>query len=308
MSACSDGMELHPQDGLFPVRLKDLPTVPPVLYVRGNPSALESPMIAIVGARRATPYGLALAEMASRISAESGVTIVSGGARGCDQAAGRSALEAGGRHVVVLGTGADVVYPSSATSLIDRVLASDGAVVSIEPWGTPPQRWAFPKRNRVIAALASAVLVTEAGMPSGTFSTAEAADELGREVLAVPGSFFSAESRGSNYLIASGACCIADEEALEVAISRIYGTLRFERPNSPICLCPSSKGRQALAFLVANPMRAEDLAAVLRVGSVECLQLVGELEVSGWVERLVDGRFSPTKSALHAMTRLGQNG
>ncbi|MDO4436661.1 MAG: DNA-processing protein DprA [Coriobacteriaceae bacterium] len=308
MIACDARCELYLPDKEYPASVRQLASPPPVLYVRGNVSVFNLPMLAIIGSRRASPYGLALAEMAAKIAAESGVAVVSGGARGCDQAAGRSALSAGGKHVMVLGTGADVAYPSSVRPLIERTLKGGGAVVSIEPWGTPPMRWAFPKRNRVIAALSSAVLVTEAGLPSGTFSTAEAAEELGREVLAVPGSFFSPESRGSNYLIANGACCISDEEALEVAISRIFGTLRFERGGSAGVPGLDSQSKRVLDMLVANPMRLEDIALALRMGGSECMQLMGELEVAGAVERLVDGRFSPSKTALHALTHLGHNG
>ena len=168
-------------------------------------------------------------------------------------------------------------------------------MLSLEPWGTQPMKWAFPKRNQVIAALSGATFVAEAGMPSGTFSTAEAANALGRELLAAPGSIFSPESRGANYLIANGACCIADEEALEVAISRIYGTLRFSRPDA--------RGLDGL-----DPMRGDDLASALGVDPLACLQLIGDLEVHGVVERLVDGRLALSGIALHALTRLGQNG
>ena len=217
MGACRDGFEIRRGDSGYPRCVAELPQVPPVLYVRGDATVLDLPSLSIVGSRRASPYGSAICELAAGIAVESGIPVVSGGARGCDQVAGWATLNAGGRHIVVLGTGADVVYPSTAKALVDRVIETGGCVISIEPWGTPPQRWAFPKRNRVIAALSSATFVAEAGLPSGTFSTAEAANELGREVLAAPGSIFSPESRGSNYLIANGACCIADEEALEVA-------------------------------------------------------------------------------------------
>ena len=181
-------------------------------------------------------------------------------------------------------------------------------MLSLEPWGTQPMKWAFPKRNQVIAALSEATFVAEAGMPSGTFSTAEAANALGRELLAAPGSIFSPESRGANYLIANGACCIADEEALEVAISRIYGTLRFSRPDARGLDGLDPNGRRMVDMLLANPMRVDDLAAALRVDPLACLQLIGDLEVRGVVERLVDGRLALSSIALHALTRLGQNG
>ena len=179
-----DRFEIRLGEEGYPESVAELPDPPSVLYGRGDPSALSTPALSIIGSRRASPYGIAVAELTGRIAAESGVTVVSGGARGCDQVAGRAALDAGGRHVVVLGTGADVVYPATSRTLIDRAIDASGCALSIEPWGTPPQKWAFPKRNRVIAALSRATLVAEAGMPSGTFSTAETANALGREVLA----------------------------------------------------------------------------------------------------------------------------
>lgn len=303
-----DGIELRRGDERYPKAVEELANPPQTLYVRGDLDVLDLPSLSIIGARKSTPYGRTIAEMAGRIAAESGVVVVSGGARGCDQAGGMGALNARGRHVVVLGTGADVVYPSSAASLIDRALRQGGCVLSLEPWGTQPMRWAFPKRNQVIAALSEATFVAEAGMPSGTFSTAEAANALGRELLAAPGSIFSPESRGANYLIANGACCVSDEEALEVAISRIYGTLRFSRPEARGLSGLDANGRRMVDILIANPVRADDLAAALGIDALACLRLIGDLEVRGVVERLVDGRLALSGIALHALTRLGQNG
>lgn len=305
--AAMDRFEIRLGEEGYPESVAELPDPPSVLYGRGDPSALSTPALSIIGSRRASPYGIAVAELTGRIAAESGVTVVSGGARGCDQAAGRAALDAGGRHVVVLGTGADVVYPATSRTLIDRAIDASGCALSIEPWGTPPQKWAFPKRNRVIAALSRATLVAEAGMPSGTFSTAETANALGREVLAAPGSIFSPESRGSNYLIANGACCIADDESLEVAISRIYGTLRFCRDGAPGLSGLDGAERKAMDMLVANPLRPEELAAHLRLDAIAFLTMLSSLEVAGMVTRLSDGRVSPSKSALHALSRLGHN-
>lgn len=312
MDACERRCELRLGEAGYPACVARLASPPKRLYVRGDPGVLGAPALAIIGSRRATPYGLALVEMAARVAAESGLVVVSGGARGCDQAAGLAALEAGGRHVVVLGTGADVVYPSTSAPLIERALATGGAVVSIEPWGTQPMRWAFPKRNRVIAALAEALFVSEAGMPSGTFSTAEAAMELNHEVLVAPGSILSPESRGSNYLIGMGACCIADIEAFEVAISRIYGTLRYCRTPALMAGADASaenaRERRLIEMLTANPMRDAEIAEALGLDAIACMRMLSALEMRGEVERLVDGRFSPTRRALHARGGLGQNG
>ena len=307
MSGAERRSEVHLNSPVYPPRVACLADPPEVLYVRGDPAALSSPCLSIIGARKATPYGLALAEMAGRIAAESGITVVSGAARGCDQAAGRAALAAGGRHIAVLGGGADVVYPRSAADLLEDAIAAGGAVVSLEEWGFQPLRYTFVRRNRVIAALSEALFVTEAGMPSGTFGTAEAAMELGREVLAAPGSILSPTSRGANYLITVGACCIVDEEALEMAISRIYGVLRYSRRPPEGNQGLGRRERELLEALVANPMSIDDLALAFGWSAVDCLQELSNLELMGLVERLLDGRFSPTKKALHALSPLGEN-
>lgn len=308
MSACDDGREIARGDAEYPTSLLDLHDAPSRLYVRGDPTVLRAPCLSVVGARRSTPYGRAIAEMAGRIAAEAGIVVVSGGARGCDQAAGRAALDAGGKHVMVLGTGADVLYPASSKDIEQRLLCGGGCIVSVEPWGTPVQRWAFPKRNRIIAALSAALLVAEAGMPSGTFSTAEAANELGREVFSVPGSMFAPECKGSNYLIANGATCIADEESLEVAISRVYGTLRFMRGNTRGLEGLAQEDRAIVDALVADSMRPDDLAISLGRDALWCLKRLSALEVAGVVEPLLDGRYALTCGALHSLTRLGHNG
>ena len=291
----------------YPPGVLDQADAPRRLYMLENPEALQGPAIAIVGTRRPTPYGIALTELAAELAVEAGITVVSGGAIGCDQAAGMKALACGGVHVVVLGCGADVIYPSSSRDLIDKTLEAGGAVVSIAPWGTKPQRFLFPQRNRVIAALSEAVFIGEAGMPSGTFSTAEAAMELGREVLVAPGSVFSPESRGANYLIGVGACCITDEESLEIALSRIFGVLRH--PHGPLREVESADPREqrVLRALAASPMRSEDIARLAGLDARGCLEFLSDLMISGRVEQLIDGRYALTKEVLHAMTAIGQN-
>ena len=288
--------ELHPGDALYPETVLELSDVPQTLYVRGNPEALSTPALSIIGARKASPYGLAVAELAAKVAVEAGVTVVSGGAVGCDQASGWAAVNAGGKHVVVLGTGADVVYPRSSAGLITRTLDTGGAVVSISPWGMGPRKFAFPRRNRVIAALSQALFVSEAGMPSG------------RELLAVPGSILSPESRGTNYLIANGACCIVDEESIEMAISRIYGTLRYSRPDAPGIADLNPTQQTVMHALIASPLKVDDIAALVSLDAVGVLKLLGSLELEGLIERMMDGRYAPSKFALHAQTPFGHNG
>lgn len=298
--------ELDSGDRRYPPMLLDLER-PPRLHVIGSVDVLSTPCISIIGARDATPYGIAVAEMAARIAVEAGLTVVSGGALGCDSAAGRMALRCGGKHVVVLGTGADVAYPRSSEDVIAGARKSGGAVVSLERWGSPPRRYAFPKRNKVIAALSAATIVTEAGMPSGTFSTAEAASQLGREVIAVPGSIMSPESRGSNYLVSVGATCLVDFDSLEEAISRVYGTLRHGPAACVSSALDDPVESRVMSALIANPMRMDELSATLSMPTMDLMQVVGALNMRDLVAALPDGRFAPTKMALHGRTPLGHN-
>ena len=284
-------------------RLVDLgPDGPKALYVLGDPEALAPDAAAIIGARRATPYGLACARLAARACARMGIGVVSGAAVGCDQTAQAEALRHGGRVVAVLGGGADVVYPRSSARLLEDVVAQGGAVVSERPWGAPPERWAFIRRNRLIAALSGLTVVCEAGKRSGTFSTAEAAQAMGRDVLAFPGSFFSGNSWGANHLIQSGAQCLCDEEDLEMAVSRACGSLRFsgEAVRRDPADVPGLTGRErdVLRAVCASPTRASELAEAFGCDVVVMMRILGALQVRGLAERLVDGRYSPTQVAL----------
>ena len=199
---------LTPDDSRYPRLLGQVGT-PPSLWVRGSIEDDDALAVAIVGARRATAYGIEVAERLAAELAARGVTIVSGFARGVDTAAHRGALGAGGRTVAVLGSGIDVIYPVE-----NRALAQDverhGALVSQYPPGTPPLPRNFPTRNRTIAGLALAVVVVEAAERSGALITAGLAGELGREVFAVPGRITSDTSRGANRLIQDGAKLVQD--------------------------------------------------------------------------------------------------
>jgi DNA processing protein len=180
---------------------------PPVLRVRGTLVADDALAVAIVGARRATPYGLEVAERLAADLAARGVTIVSGLARGIDTAAHRGALTTGGRTIAVLGHGIDLCYPPENRELADAIEGS-GALVSQFPDGTPPHRGNFPVRNRTIAGLALGVVVVEAAERSGALITAGAAGDFGREVFAIPGRITSETAAGPNGLLRDGATLV----------------------------------------------------------------------------------------------------
>jgi DNA processing protein len=191
-------------DAGFPSRLAEIPDAPATLHVRGTLVDADALAVAIVGSRRATPYGLEVAETLAADLAARGVTVVSGLARGIDSAAHRGALRVGGRTLAVLGSGVDVIYPPENRRLASEIVVR-GALVSQFAPGTPPLPHNFPTRNQVIAGISLAVVVVEAAEKSGSLITARLAAELGREVLAVPGRITAPESRGANRLIQDGA-------------------------------------------------------------------------------------------------------
>jgi DNA processing protein len=200
--------------GDYPKRLTDLDDPPAVLYCAGGAALadlLGQPAVAVVGTRRASPYGLELAHALGRGLGAAGVTVVSGLALGVDAAAHRAALEGGGEPLAVLAGGADVPYPKRHRRLYERVL-DRGAVVSEMPPGRPPLRWSFPARNRLMAGLAQMTVVVEAASPSGSLITAEFAQDLGRPVGAVPGRVTSRTAAGSNALLRDGARLVTGPE------------------------------------------------------------------------------------------------
>jgi len=263
----------------YPAQLAEIPDPPKLLYGIGNPAALV-PGLAVVGARKATPYGLRATRLFAGWAAARGITIISGAAIGCDREAHLAALEADGATVAVLGSGADVDYPRRSADVIS-IMRSRHAVVSECPFGQEPLRFAFARRNRIIAGLASAVLVVEAGLPSGTFSTADAALDAGRDVLAVPGSIFSPESRGSNRLLRQGAQMVNDVSDLASSL----GVAAMTQPGTD----PVRDG--AVRALMADPMRPDDLARALGIDIVQMARTLGALEARGLIARYSDGRY-----------------
>src|SRR6267142_1959273 len=211
----------------YPPELLDLAQPPREIFALGRHSALAKPRVAIVGTRNSTAYGERITRALTRALVHAGVSIVSGMARGIDAAAHRTALELGGNTVAVLGTGVDVPYPVGHR-MLHGTIGEHGLLLSENPPGTKAAKGAFPKRNRIIAALAPVTIVVEAGFRSGALNTASQAIELGRVVAAVPGPIDSDQSRGSNQLLRDGAVLIAaaDDALTLLGISSPVGTRR----------------------------------------------------------------------------------
>ena len=204
-------------DPRYPRQLAALDDRPPVVWLKGNPAMLARLSVAIVGSRAASPYAVAVAERLAGDISGRGVAVVSGCARGVDAAAHRGALGGEGSTTAVLGSGVDVAYPAENSGLTASI-AMAGAVVSELPPGTPPRRYHFPQRNRLISGLARAVVVVEAGARSGSLITARCAAEQGREVMAVPGNVLSGRSAGSHALIRDGAAIVETADDILEAI------------------------------------------------------------------------------------------
>lgn len=188
----------------YPPLLKQIDQPPPVLYALGELTPQDEWAVAVVGTRRVTAYGRQVARELANALARSGVTLVSGLARGVDAVAHEETLRAGGRTLAVLGSGVDRIYPPEHRRLADSI-ARQGAILSDYPPGTPPEAANFPPRNRIISGLARAVVVVEAGERSGALITASFAADQGRDVFAVPGNIVAPQSKGTNRLIQQGA-------------------------------------------------------------------------------------------------------
>jgi len=191
-------------DSAYPPALLTMPDPPPLLYVKGRLDLLHARAVAIVGSRSATPQGTDDARRFAQALSDAGLVIVSGLALGIDGAAHRGGLSGSGGTIAVIGTGADLVYPPLHHALAHEI-ATNGTIVSEWPLGTPARPANFPQRNRLIAGLASGVLIVEAAMRSGSLITARFANEMGRDVFAIPGSIHAPLSRGCHRMIKQGA-------------------------------------------------------------------------------------------------------
>src|SRR6202011_2724877 len=257
------------------------------LNTRGTWPPPEGPRVAIVGSRRPSPYGEAVAEQLAADLARAGVIVVSGLALGCDAAAHRGALVGGGMTVAVMGTGVDIVYPAAHARLAEEILAAGGALVSQFPNGTEPRRHHFPARDLTIAALSDAVVVVEAVQGSGALITAEAALDLHKEVMAVPGSIFSPLSVGTHALIRDGAALVQNARDVLAAI----GVTR-EVLDDPLAT-PRSLGfelrgeRDGILIHLSDVLAvsAADLARKLHLPVAEVLGRLTWLELEGAVRR-----------------------
>ena len=270
-------------DDDYPAALRQLADPPPVLFVRGRLGSVDARAVAVVGTRRATPYGYAVAERLARGLAAAGVTVVSGLAKGIDTAAHRAALHAGGRTVAVLGNGLDQVYPPDNAGLARRIVDEDaGAIVSEFPPGVPPDAVNFPRRNRIISGLSSATVIVEAGERSGALITADFALEQGHEVLVVPGSILSPMSVGPNELLKQGATPVTSVQDILDALSSLPPTL--ESPTEALARGLPQLGPEETSVwqaLGGEPRHVDEIARALAAASGDVSARLALLELKG---------------------------
>jgi DNA processing protein len=273
-------------DDAYPPELLETADPPLLLYARGVLPQPWPRAIAVVGSRNPTAQGLQNARQFARSFAQAGLTVVSGLALGIDGAAHEGALEGAADDalatIAVVGTGMDRVYPNKHTQLAERI-AARGLILSEYPLFTEPLAQNFPKRNRILSALASGTLVVEAAVQSGSLITARLAAEQGRDVFAIPGSIHSPQSRGCHALIKQGAKLVETaQDVLEELGSRAAPTVppRAQAPDTPLL--------QALGY---DPVSIDALVARTGTAASELQARLLELELEGRVARLAGGLF-----------------
>jgi DNA processing protein len=298
-------------DARYPDALLRLADPPPVLFLRGRPELLGSHGVAVVGARRSTDRGKDLARRLGRRLGQLGIPVLSGMALGIDAAAHRGALEVGGDTVAVMGRGADEAYPRSHHRLFEALLEG-GLVVSEFLPGTPPLPHHFPRRNRILAALARAVVVVEAGVRSGALITVEHALDLGRDVWSVPGPIDAPTCAGSNQLLSEGAhplvsidrfaARVAEEMGVTAACAGVGSDSAAEAgalagAGSAVEGWPdrqevfSGPEGRLLRSLDRGPLHVDQIAALAGLDVQLALAVLVQLELDGVVEQMPGLRF-----------------
>ena len=286
---------LAPGEAGYPPRLATLEDAPPLLGVRGAREALTRPMIAIVGSRNASGAGLKFAGQLVRDLSNAGFVIVSGLARGVDQAAHRASLAGG--TVAALAGGHDRIYPPEHQDLLAAIIDQGGGAISEMPLGHEPRARDFPRRNRLISGSALGVVVVEAAHRSGSLITARMAAEQGREVFAVPGSPLDPRAAGTNDLIKQGATLVTEASDVIQALAPI-----MERPLAPAfreegdelpAMDPQADERDRIVSLLGPvPVSIDDLIRMTATSPTIVRAVLLELELAGKLERQGGGMVS----------------
>lgn len=269
-------------DSEYPALLRHIYDPPLVLYVRGTLRPEDAYAIAMVGTRQSTLYGRQTTERLARQLAASGVTVVSGGARGIDSASHEGALQSGGRTIAVLGTGLDIVYPAENVKLYQRI-AEQGAVITQFPFGRKGDKQSFPIRNRIVAGMTQGTVVVEANRASGALITANFAAEYGRTVYAVPGRVDSPRSAGCHDLIKDGArLCESAEDVLAE-----FAHLQAIEPEEPEIPMPtlSHPEQQVFHVLTHEEMQQDEIICRSELPAAQVSVILLQLEMKKLVQQ-----------------------
>lgn len=267
-------------DGAYPDRLGEIASPPKTLFHLGSLDT-DRPLVAIVGTRKASTYGREITHKLSFELAEAGIGIVSGLALGIDGTAHRAALEADGYTVAVMACGLDRIYPARNRQLARDILDSGGTLISEYEAGTPPLKQHFPARNRIVAGLTQATLITEAATGSGALITANFALESDREVMAVPGPITHEGSRGTNQLIQAGALAVTGPEDILTALDMT----RSDPPRTQ----PAADSEEEATLLALLAAGAQDSASLIEQTTWDVAtfnRVITLMEISGKVRRL----------------------
>jgi DNA processing protein len=271
-------------DPEYPRKLRELDQAPPVLYVKGELLPEDEWAVAIVGTRNLTSYGQRVANELGEFLAHNSITIVSGLARGVDSVAHQAALRAGGRTLAVLAHGLDQVYPAENRKLAAEIIER-GALISDYGIGVPPDNANFPPRNRIISGLSLAVVIVEAGLQSGALITAGFAAEQGREVFAVPGNIFVAQSKGSNLLIQRGAHPLVRFEDI---LDLLNLEMMTEHKTATTALPSDPTEAKLFALLTQEPLHLNELCALADLPIDKVSSALALMELKG-LARQVSG-------------------
>ena len=284
-----------PADPGYPRQLAAAPGRPLALYVKGDVGVLSKPAIALVGTRRATGYGLSVANRLAYDLAKAGWSIVSGLALGIDGEAHRGALEAEGKTVGVIGSGLDRFYPEENRRLAREIVGHGGAVVSEFPFGRPPDAQTFPIRNHVVAALARGVVAVEAPHKSGTLITTSIAADLGRTVMAVPARIDNRMSAGCLQLIREGAVLVRHADDVLEAMSELFPQPERTKESSPPSSDPETppySSEEALVMLHVDEdgVSIDELVRLTKLPVDKVNSLAMSLRLKGFVRFLPGNR------------------
>ncbi|WP_315067421.1 DNA-processing protein DprA [uncultured Clostridium sp.] len=255
---------------LYREKLSGILHPPYFLFYKGNIDIIKNKSIGIVGARKCSNYGLTVTKLLTKELITNNITLISGGARGVDSIAHKTALENDGYNICVLGCGIDITYPAENKMLFSQI-AEKGVVVSEFLLGTEPLRENFPRRNRIISGLSQGIIVTEASEKSGSLITARLANEQDKKVIAVPGSIFYEGARGTNKLIRDGgACACTDINDLRVFLS-------LEYVENPIKLTPEKS--EILDLITDSPIHIDDIFKSASVDRGALYALLFEMQI-----------------------------